>query len=144
MVGAIDEGNPSAIERSVVEAQEANGTVKYLGVSSDVRSIMQKADAVVLPSYREGLPRVMLESLAMAKPVITTDVAGCRETVVNTKNGYLVAAEDANELAEAMLRMVNLSPEERQAMGAVGRTMALQEFDEQAIIKRYFEEIEAL
>lgn len=144
VVGAIDDGNPSAIDRAIVEREEEAGTINYLGTSSDVRSIMQHADAVVLPSYREGLPRVMLESLAMAKPVITTDVPGCRETVVNTKNGYLISVEDAKELTSAMLKMANLSSEERQAMGAVGREMALKEFDEQAIIKRYFEELELM
>lgn len=144
VVGAIDDGNPSAVAKAEVEAQEANGTIRYWGVSNDVRSIMQEADVVVLPSYREGLPRVMLESLAMGKPIITTDTAGCRETVQDAKNGFIVPVKDANALADAMVRMYQLTDEARQEMGEVGRKMALQEFDEQAIIKRYFEEIEAM
>lgn len=144
VVGAIDDGNPSAVAKAEVEAQEANGTIRYWGVSKDVRSIMQEADVVVLPSYREGLPRVMLESLAMGKAIITTDTAGCRETIQDTKNGFLVPVKDAKALADAMFRMYQLTEEERQNMGKVGREMALKEFDEQAIIKRYFEEIEAM
>ena len=142
VVGAIDDGNPSAVNKEEVAEQEANGTIRYWGVSKDVRSIIQEADVVVLPSYREGLPRVMLESLAMAKPIITTDTAGCRETIQDTKNGFLVPVKDAEALASAMLKMYNLTDEERKNMGKVGREMALQEFDEQAIIKRYFEEIQ--
>lgn len=144
VVGAIDDGNPSAVAKAEVEAQEANGTIRYWGVSKDVRSIMQEADVVVLPSYREGLPRVMLESLAMGKPIITTDTAGCRETIQDTKNGFLVPVKDAAALADAMLRMYQLTDAARQNMGKVGRAMALEEFDEQAIIKRYFDEIEAM
>ena len=144
VVGAIDDGNPSAMNKAAVTEQVQNGIINYLGTSSDVRSIMQNADVVVLPSYREGLPRVMLESLAMAKPVITSDTAGCRETIKDNKNGFLVPAKDANALAQAMIKMYNLSEAERQKMGAIGRQMALDEFDEQAIIKRYFEEIEAI
>jgi len=144
VVGAIDDGNPSAVAKAEVEAQEVKGTIRYWGVSKDVRSIMQEADVVVLPSYREGLPRVMLESLAMGKPIITTDTAGCRETIQDTKNGFLIPTKDAQALADAMVRMYELTDEVRQEMGEVGREMALQEFDEQAIIKRYFDEIEAM
>lgn len=144
VVGGIDEGNPSAVDRKLVEEQHSNGIINYLGLSSDVRSIMQNADVVLLPSYREGLPRVMLESLAMGKPVITTHTAGCRETVVEGENGYLVPIKNAEALADAMIKMYQLSDEQRQKMGANGRQMALKEFDEQAIIARYFEEINQL
>jgi glycosyltransferase involved in cell wall biosynthesis len=144
VVGAVDEGNPSAVDKAEVEEQHEKGIINYLGLSSDVRGIMQNADIVVLPSYREGLPRVMLESLAMAKPIITTDTAGCRETIQDNKNGFLVPAKDADALAQAMIQMYELSTEERLQMGEVGRGMALKEFDEQAIIKRYFEEIEQI
>ena len=111
-------------------------------MSSDVRSVIQNADVVVLPSYREGLPRVMLESLAMAKPVITTDVPGCREIIRDQENGFMVPVKDAGKLAKAMIEMYKLSNEQRIAMGIAGREMALKDFDERAIIKRYSEEIE--
>lgn len=144
MVGGIDEGNPSAIQKDLLERYEKEGAVEYLGRSSDVRSIMQQADAVVLPSYREGLPRVMLESLAMGKPIITTDVAGCRETIKDGENGFKIPAEDSAALFEALIKMRDLSVQDRQAMGAVGRKMALEEFDEQIIVGHYLDELKVL
>ncbi len=144
IVGGIDEGNPSAIQKDLLERYEAQEAVKYLGRSSDVRAIMQQADAVVLPSYREGLPRVMLESLAMGKPIITTDVAGCRETIRDGENGYRIPAEDSTALFEALVKMRDLSVQDRQAMGAVGRKMALAEFDERIIVQHYLDELATL
>lgn len=137
VVGALDEGNPSALNKAQLEAAQDNGLVKYWGATTDVRSFMCSADVVVLPSYREGLPRVMLESLAMGKPVITTNVAGCRETVKAQENGYLVPAKDSQALAKAMIDLYQKTPEERQAMGAIGRELALAEFDEQVIVQQY-------
>ena len=144
VLGSVDDDNPSAVGRETVEQNAAKGFIKYLGVSSDVRSIIQKADVVVLPSYREGLPRVMLESLAMAKPVITTDVAGCRDTVRDNVNGFLIPPKNVEALAEAMCKMCDLSLENRELMGLEGRKMALREFDEKVIINRYFDEINLL
>lgn len=144
IVGAIDQGNPSAISEEMLQEYIADGTINYLGQSDDVRSIMQNADVVVLPSYREGLPRVMLESLAMAKPIVTTDVAGCREVIQDTRNGFLVPAKDSIALAIALQKMYECTPSQRSEMGKVGRQMALDIFDEQAIINRYFEEIDKL
>lgn len=137
VVGAIDEGNPSAVDQALVQRYHDQGAIHYWGTSNDVRGRIREADVVVLPSYREGLPRVMLESLAMAKPVITTDVAGCRETVEDGKNGYCVPAKDSERLLEALLQMRDLPEAERERMGAAGRALALQEFDERIIIQHY-------
>ena len=137
VVGAIDDGNPSAVSEQLVHAYVQQDIIKYLGPSNDVRSIMKDADIVVLPSYREGLPRVMLESLSMAKPVITTDAPGCRETVIHQQNGWMVPVADTEKLASAMIEMAAMPPETLQRMGAVGRKMALKEFDEQVIIGQY-------
>jgi glycosyltransferase involved in cell wall biosynthesis len=144
IVGGIDEGNPSAIQKDLLDYYEQQGAIKYLGQSSDVRSIMREADVVVLPSYREGLPRVMLESLAMGKPIITTDAAGCRETIRDGENGFCIPVRDDRALFEALVKMRDLSAEQRQAMGAVGRTMALEEFDEQIIVGHYLKELAVL
>lgn len=137
VVGAIDKGNPSAISEQLVQAYVQQDIIKYLGPSNDVRSIMRDADIVVLPSYREGLPRVMLESLSMAKPVITTDAPGCKETVVHQHNGWMVPVADTQKLATAMIAMASMSVETLESMGTAGRKMALKEFDEQVIIDQY-------
>lgn len=144
IVGALDNDNPSAISPDMVNDYHEKGIINYIGQSSDVRSIMQNSDVVVLPSYREGLPRVMLEGLAMEKPLITTDTAGCRETVEDGENGYLVPIKDKEALTEAIQKMLDLSIEQRAEMGAKGRALALKEFDEKAIIQRYFEELDKL
>lgn len=139
VVGAIDEGNPSAVDAALVQRYHEQGVIHYWGTSNAVRERIGEADVVVLPSYREGLPRVMLESLSMAKPVITTDVAGCRETVEDGKNGYLVPAKDADSLYEALLRMRDLPEAARRRMGEAGRALALQEFDERIIVQHYLD-----
>ena len=137
LVGALDEGNPSALDPALLAEYEAKGIVRYMGPSEDVRSWIARCEVLVLPSYREGLPRVMLEGMAMAKPLITTDAPGCRATVKHGENGLLVPIKDAESLAEAMSRLFLAPPELRQAMGQAGRARALAEFDEQGIIKRY-------
>ena len=137
VVGAIDKGNPSAITDKLVQEYVQKDIINYMGQSDDVRSIMSNADVVVLPSYREGLPRVMLESLSMAKPVITTDAPGCKETVIHQHNGWMVAVADAADLAKAMIAMAKMPKTLLEQMGAAGREMALNEFDEHVIIDQY-------
>ncbi|OYY26772.1 MAG: hypothetical protein B7Y63_09020 [Sulfurovum sp. 35-42-20] len=102
---------------------------------------MAKADCVVLPSYREGLSRVLLEAASMAKPIITTDVAGCREVVDDGVNGYLCEVKDADSLAEQMKKMIHLSEEARKEMGRRGREKVMREFDESVVIEKYLETI---
>lgn len=144
IVGAIDEGNPSAIDAELVQRYHQQGAIHYWGTSDAVREHIRDADAVVLPSYREGLPRVMLESLAMAKPVIATDVAGCRETVKEGENGYLVPAKATEPLFQALLKMRDLPEAERERMGKAGRALALREFDERIIIQHYLDWLHSL
>lgn len=139
LVGALDTQNPSAISQTELDSYTQNGTVKYWGTTDNVGYFIKNVDAVVLPSYREGLPRVLLEALAMGKPIVATDAAGCRETVVEGENGYLVPVKDAESLANACLQMVALPAATREAMGAFGRNLAVQEFDEQVVIQRYIQ-----
>ncbi len=139
VLGTIDEGNPSCISPRLIHEVHEAGIVHYLGSSDDVREIMRNADIVVLPSYREGLPRVMLEALSMAKPVITTQAPGCRETVVDGVNGLMIPVADASALADAMLKMLSLTPDTLIEMGKAGRTMALEQFDETIIVGQYLE-----
>lgn len=105
LVGWIDD-NPGAIKVSELDAWVASGTIEYLGKLDDVRPAISECSVYVLPSYREGTPRTVLEAMAMGRPVITTDVPGCRETVVEGENGFLVPAKTVEKLSEAMLRFV--------------------------------------
>jgi len=144
LLGFVDALNPAAISRAEIDAWVAQGNVVYLGVSDDVRVEIAEADCIVLPSYREGTPRTLLEAAAMGKPIITTDAVGCREVVDDGVNGYLCEVRDAEYLAAKMLLMIELSLSERAAMGAAGRKKMELQFDENIVIDKYLEAIGAL
>lgn len=137
LLGATDYNNPAAISGSQVEEWVSNGQVIYLGTRDDVRTEIARADCVVLPSYREGTPRTLLEAAAMAKPIVTTDTAGCREVVADGVNGFLCRVADAQDLADKLERMLMLDPGARRAMGLAGRLKMQEEFDEQLVIEKY-------
>lgn len=144
LLGFVDVQNPAAISRAEVESWVAHGFVNYLGLSDDVRNEIAIADCVVLPSYREGTPRSLLEAAAMGRPIITTDAVGCREVVDHGVNGYLCKVRDAEDLAEKMNQILLLPPEDRLAMGLRGRAKMEAEFDEQIVIGKYLAAIEAI
>lgn len=144
VLGALDKGNPAAINPGVLQSWIDDDIIHYHGTVADTRPYIARCTAVVLPSYREGLPRVMLEGMSMAKPLITTDVPGCRETVDHLNNGYLVKVKDALDLAAAMLRLLTLTPGEQASMGQSGRQLALRRFSEETIISTYLKSIRQL
>ena len=137
LLGFADVENRTAISRHQVQEWVEEGVVDYLGHAADVRPFIAAADCIVLPSYREGMPRVLLEAAAMAKPLVATDVPGCRHLVQNGKNGFLCTVRDAQSLADTMLKMVRLPADERQRMGAFARSNVEEEFDERIVIDRY-------
>ncbi len=142
LLGFVDVQNPAAISRAEIDGWVAHRFVTYLGVSDDVRQDIAAADCVVLPSYREGTPRTLLEAAAMARPIITTDAVGCREVVDDGVNGYLCRVRDAADLAAKMEQLLLLSPEQRHEMGKRGRAKMESTFDEQIVIRKYLAAIE--
>jgi glycosyltransferase involved in cell wall biosynthesis len=120
----------------------AEGVVHYLGVTDDVRPHVAAADCVVLPSYREGTPRTLLEAASMGRPLVTTDAVGCREVVDEDENGFLCEVRSAMSLADAMRRMILLGGAGREAMGLQGRAKMAREFDEGLVVSAYLREIE--
>jgi glycosyltransferase involved in cell wall biosynthesis len=144
LLGFLDVPNPAAIDRATVEAWQAEGVVTYLGETSDVRPAIAAADCIVLPSYREGLSRSLIEAAAMARPIIATDVPGCRDTVDAGISGLLVPPRDAVSLAAAMRDFCALSPAARSAMGHASRLKAEAEFDERHVIARYRDELQRM
>jgi len=142
LLGPLDKANPTAIPSKIIKDWEEKGTIKYLGVVDDVRSFICQSDVVVLPSYREGVPRSLLEAISMGKPIITTDTSGCREVVEDGKNGFLIPVKDVEALTNAMIKFIELTKEERQEMGHYSREKAIREFDEKIIVKKYLEVIE--
>lgn len=139
ILGSIDVTNRGAICYDTVAAWEAEGIIEYLGSSLDVRPYIARSHCIVLPSYREGAPRSLLEAAAMARPVIASDVPGCRSVVNHGKTGLLCKARDANSLAEAMTHfIVNGSHKE---MGDLARVHAIENFDEKFVISAYSQAI---
>jgi len=132
LVGDIDSGNPSSADKSFLKS----GNVLWLGYRDDMVELTEISDIYVLPSYREGVPRTLLEATSMAKPIVTTDTVGCREVVRDGYNGYLVPAKDASALAEKITELV-ISREKRKIMGENGRMVAVNEFDIDIIVDRY-------
>ncbi|MGE0873768.1 MAG: glycosyltransferase family 4 protein [Burkholderiales bacterium] len=141
LVGFLDVPSPAAVPRADVEAWQREGLIDYPGHADDMAPLYAAADCVVLPSYREGMPRTLLEAAAMGLPVCATDVPGCRHAVVEGETGFLCPPRDAASLADAMRRVLRLAPEARRAMGAAARARVLREFDERIVIARYLEAV---
>lgn len=120
--------NPMGIPRSVVEEWKREGVIEYLPETRDVRPFLSEASVYVLPSYHEGMPRTVLEAMAMGRPIVTTDAPGCRDTVLDGKNGYIVPVKDAQLLSEAMETFLS-DPSIIPAMGYQSRLLAEQRFD---------------
>ena len=127
LVGWVDV-NPNSISQAELDQWIAAGTVNFLGRLSDVRPAIQNCSVYVLPSYREGTPRTVLEAMAMGRAVITTDAPGCRETVVGGDNGFLIPVKNADALAQAMLRFIE-QPELIAQMGQRSRVIAEEKYD---------------
>ena len=115
----------------------SEGIVDYLGETSDVRKHIAQSDCVVLPSYREGTPRSLLEAAAMNKPIIASDVVGCREVVDDEENGFLCKPYDSLDLFHKMKKMIELNACEREIMGIKGRKKMEIFFDEKIVIQKY-------
>lgn len=137
VIGEMGPTHPNSIHKETIMKWVQEGHIKYFGQVKDVRTFVQKADVVVLPSYREGVPRAILESMAMGKPIITTNVAGCKDTIRDGYNGYLVPCKEVQALYEAMLRVYQYSPEDLTALGNASRTLVSEQFSEPHINKAY-------
>ncbi len=144
LLGPIDEGNRTAISRSELDSWVTEGAIEYLGITDDVRPFIAAATAVVLPSYREGLPRSLLEAAAMARPLVATDVPGCRDVVCDGVNGFLCTLGDPASLAGAMRKLAELQPEQRLAMGEAAQRGVRQRFSEEFVVHAYLEVLASL
>lgn len=144
LLGATGSENRTAIDGETARGWVAEGIIEYLGTTPDVRPAIAAAHCVVLPSYREGAPRTLIEAAAMARPLIATDVPGCRSVLDRDVSGYLCRAQDAGSLAEAMTRFLSLSHTERAAMGQAGRAKMAREYDQSLVVGAYLNAIAAL
>lgn len=138
LLGGIATGYPNHVPKEVVDHDNEKGYISYLGFKSDVVSVVREADCIVLPSfYYEGLSRTLMEALALGKPIITTDIPGCRETVENGINGFLIKPKSADSLSEAIRKFLGLSEQDRELMSRRSRQKAEEEFDVRNVISVY-------
>ena len=142
ILGEIDRDNPSAIRRDDLLKWVRDETVEYHGPAQDVRPFIAASDCIVLPSYREGMSRVIMEAMSMERPVITTDTAGCREAVEQGYNGIVIPVGDTEALARAMLDFRALTKEEQRTMGEHGRLRAEELFDESKVAEEIYKIVE--
>jgi len=140
LLGPFD-ANPAAVSRRVVEQWEAEGAIEYLGETRDVRPYIAGSSVFVLPSYREGTPRSVLEAMSMGRPVITTDAPGCRETVQDGVNGFLVPVKDSLSLEKAMEKFI-LNWDIIRDFGLKSREIAVEKYDVHKVNKVIIEAME--
>jgi glycosyltransferase involved in cell wall biosynthesis len=137
LLGFLDVENRTAVTRADIDRWVADSVIDYLGHADDVRPHIVAADCIVLPSYREGTPRTLLEAAAMGKPIVATDVPGCREVLDHKETGLLCDARDANDLAQKMIEIIDMGADRRRAMGLAGRAKMERQFDERLVIDAY-------
>lgn len=141
LAGPFDNGNPSAILSSEINMWENQGIIQYLGKTNNIKEFLSKTDVSVLPSYREGLSRFLIESASASKPIITTNVAGCKDIVVDEFNGFLCDVKDSKSLMESMKKMILLDKEKMMLMAANSKKTAKGKFDKDIVNNIYFNEI---
>jgi len=138
LVGAPDSGNPASVTDSELRAWSAEGVIEWWGHREDMVATLNQADIVCLPSYREGLPKVLLEAMACGKPCIATDAPGCRELVRHYENGLLVPIKDAEALTEAIEKLLK-NVALRRKLGVAGRERVEREFAVEKVVAAHLE-----
>jgi len=143
LAGGVDPGNPASVSQADVNEWQRHGVIEALGERRDIADLYAAAHIAVLPSYREGLPRSLIEAAACGRAVITTDVPGCRDAIEPNETGLLIPSHDAQALAAAISRLAN-DAALRQQMGAAGRALAEREFDINDVCRKHLEIYQAV
>lgn len=142
ILGMLDFSNPAHIKQEELDQWVKSGVIRYLGAVNDVRPIIADSDWIVLPSYREGLSRTLLEAMSMARPIVTTDVAGCRQAVDDHFNGFLVPVRDTASLKEIFEKCCTLPRSAYVRMGKNGRLKAHRQFSHEIVDEQYLNLVE--
>lgn len=136
--------NPTAISQEELDDWTKIPEIKYMGHVDDVAAVMNQASCIVLPSYREGLSRVLLEAAALGKPIITTNVPGCKDVVDDGVNGFLCELKNSHDLSIQMNKMLALDNRQLREMGKKGRDKIENEFDEKIVINTYLQSVKSI
>jgi glycosyltransferase involved in cell wall biosynthesis len=142
LVGWIDD-NPDSVQQNELELWKSSGDILYIGRLEDVRQAISESSVFVLPSYREGTPRTVLEAMAMGRPIITTNVPGCKETVIDGRNGFLISKQSVDDIVIAMKRFID-DPQLIKQMGQRSREIAEMKYDVRKVNKIMMQEMEIL
>jgi glycosyltransferase involved in cell wall biosynthesis len=143
LAGDLDQENPGSLSPSELDTIHSEGVVEHCGFQKDIPALFAQAHVVVLPSYREGLPKVLIEAAACGRAVITTSTPGCEDAILPGETGLLVPVRNANALAGAMIRLME-DPALRQRLGDRGRRLALERYDISLVINTHLEIYRAL
>ena len=138
LVGMLDNANKASLDLSEIAELERSNIVEYWGKKDNMEEILPLATIIVLPSYREGLPKVLIEASACSRPIITSDVPGCRDAIINNKTGLLVPAKDSHKLSDAILNLLN-DPELCKSFGEAGRIFAEENFSIEHVVSEHLE-----
>ncbi|WP_339438642.1 glycosyltransferase family 4 protein [Pseudomonas sp. EA_15y_Pfl1_P104] len=138
LIGDIDPGNPATVTSEQLEQWRAQGVVELLGYRNDISALFAAANIVTLPSYREGLPKVLVEAAACGRAVVTTDVPGCRDAIDPGTTGFLVPVRDSHALADQLQVLIE-NPSLRRQMGAAGRELAVRAFAIETIVEQHLD-----
>jgi glycosyltransferase involved in cell wall biosynthesis len=138
LYGDIDAHNPASLKSTEIEAIKQEGFVEIYDFNSDIAAVFSNSNIIVLPSYREGLPKVLIEAAACGRAVVTTDVAGCKDAIEEDLTGLLCIAKDIHSLANQIEKLI-LDNDLRNTMGKAGRELAQKEFDIRGVIGKHFD-----
>ncbi|WP_420580067.1 glycosyltransferase family 4 protein [Reichenbachiella sp.] len=141
LMGKLDERHVRGIPKRSIELAKESGIIDYLGETDDVKPFIQSAHCIVLPSYREGTPRTLLEAAALGRSIVTTDVPGCREIVEDNENGYLCDVKSSSDLSNKMIAICEKPHTDLQLMGSKSRLIVESKFDEQIVINQYLKHL---
>jgi glycosyltransferase involved in cell wall biosynthesis len=135
LVGDIDDGNPTSLNSEAIASLAKSADVTWLGARTDIPELLAQSHIACLPSYREGLPKSLIEAASVGRPIVTTDVPGCREVVTHMVNGFLIKPRDAQALSSAIEKLVT-NPRLRKSMGEENRRKAETEYANEIIINQ--------
>ena len=144
LLGPFIQDNKSTISKKIIDDLHNKKIIKYLGFVKNIKPYVKNSDCVVLPSYREGTPRSLLEACSMGRPIITTDVPGCRNVIRNNINGFKCLPRSSKSLESSIKKFINLTYRQKVKMSLSARKLVEQKFDEKIIISKYIDIIKLI
>ena len=138
-VGSYEKDNPSSISYDKLSQYIKDGLINYYEFNKDVKFFINNANCIILPSYREGMPKSLLESMSMSRPIITTNVPGCKDLIIDNHNGFICSSKNSESIVSAIIKFINLSSSKKILFGSNSRKIILNKYGEKIVINKYME-----